>query len=588
VTPVIPPNLSLPTLPYYPFHTLFSDPSLITAAVQSKLPALLDPQVAALNFLNMHSHIGGYQAEFLRHFSASTSDVSAGIIPNVPTSQTQKSSGTVRSNNSSFVGSKGISNLATPQPTQPPSTSLPASISITPLLSSHPSVPCSASTSTAPSMKHSNSKTYKSALSLQQKLQASQALAKSTSSHLSASNSSSSISKPSSQISVTHLPLTGTTSSYTLPKDQAFFSSQPQKPSSNPNQYLSLLKGGEGMLTSGVSISQVTATPVNTTTTTKSASKLVSFRKHSTSLLQDQPNIAKDVSNLAPSFKGSHSDSLITQSRSDRSSFNKSCDVASRTATALESRNQSSGCKLPVTSVSGPSVLGGQTQMIAVARSHSSASGQDIPIYKETQATAKGSNHVLQRGQINELTVNKSKSPEKKDLNHSSIYKSQSGTKGSRSPGSLRNIGTEITVTPSLPHSAGMTAAISMLSHLQQQNTELELITKPKSTTLDLPVTIPSSITITPKQQGNADAICSRGQQGKQSSGGGDSFLSNKSKFKDSISITEIGRKVSGGSQGEKRVGVPNAIRQERQKEEKQNDKLGGAVGDSVEVITLE
>jgi hypothetical protein len=439
-------------LPYYPFHTLFSDPSLITAAVQSKLPALLDPQVAALNFLNMHSHIGGYQAEFLRHFSNSTSDVSTAIPPNIPLSQTQKSPGTARSNNSSFVGSKGISNLATQQPLQAPSTSLPASISITPLLSSQPSVPCSAITSTVPSTKYSNNKTNKSTPSLQQKLQASQALAKSASSRSSISNSSS-VSKPSSQIStsVTQLPLTVTTSSYTPPKDQAFVSSQPPKSSSNPNQYLSLLKGGEGMLTTGVSISQVPATPVNTTTTAKSATKLVTFRKHPTSSLQDQPSTSKDITNLASSFKGGHNDGPKTQSRSDCGSITKSRDVASRTVAALGSRNQSSGCKLPITSDSGPSILSVQTQMIPISRSQGSAIGQDSFVYKETQAIPKGSNPVVQRGQISESAVNKSKSPESKDLNPSSIYKSVSGTKGSRSPGSLRNIGHEITVTSSLP-----------------------------------------------------------------------------------------------------------------------------------------
>lgn len=586
---MIPPNLSAPTLPYYPFHTLFSDPSLITAAVQSKLPAMLDPQVAALNFLNLHSHIGGYQAEFLRHFSTSTGEVSAPIMPSIPTSQTQKSHGTARSNNSSFVGNKGIQNLPTQQPTQPPSTSLPASISITPLLSTQTSVPCSTSTSTAPSTKYSNSKTNKSTPSLQQKLQASQALAKSTCSRSSVPNSSSSVPKPNSQIStaVTQLPLTVTTS-YTPPKDQAFFSSQQPKSSSNPNQYLSLLKGGEGMLTAGVSISQVTATPVNTTTTTKSALKLATFRKHSASSLQDQSNVSKDVTNIAPSFKGSHSDSLKTQSRSDCSSVTKSHDVALRTATTLGARNQNSGCKLPITSASGPSILSGQTQMIPISRSQSSAIGQDSSVYKETQTPPKSSNHFMQRGQMNESTVNKTKSPESKDLNPSSIYKSQSGSKGSRSPGSLRNIGHEITVTQSLSHSASATAAISMLSHLQQQNTELELVTKSKSTTLDLPVTIPSSITITPKQQGNPDATFSRGQQGKQSSAGGDSFRSSKNKFKDTVSITEVGRKVSSGSPGAKRMGAPSAIRQDRQKEEKQDDKHGCAAGDSVEIITLE
>jgi hypothetical protein len=226
--------------------------------------------------------------------------------------------------------------------------------------------------------------------------------------------------------------------------------------------------------------------------------------------------------------------------------------------------------------------------MIPTSRGQSSAIGQDSSVYKETQATPKGSNHVMQRGQIGESVVNKSKSPESKDLNPSSIYKSHSGTKDSRSPGSLRNFGHEITVTPSLPHSASVTAAMSMLSHLHQQNTELELITKSKSTTLDLPVTIPSSITITPKQQSNPDATFSRGQQGKQSSGAGDSFRSAISKFKDSVSIMEVSRKGSSGSRGEKRLGVPSAIRQDRQKEDKQDDKLGSAAGDNVEVITLE
>jgi hypothetical protein len=108
-----------------------------------------------------------------------------------------------------------------------------------------------------------------------------------------------------------------------------------------------------------------------------------------------------------------------------------------------------------------------------------------------------------------------------------------------------------------------------MLSHLQQQNTELELITKPKSTTSDLPVTIPSSITITPKQQGNPDATFSTGQQGKQSSGGGDSSRSSNSKCKDSASITEVSRKVPSGSQGAEKMGAPSAIRQDRQTEEK-------------------
>jgi hypothetical protein len=143
------------------------------------------------------------------------------------------------------------------------------------------------------------------------------------------------------------------------------------------------------MLTAGVSISQVTATPVNTTTTTKSASKLVTYRKHSISSLQDQSNVSKDVTNIAPSFKGSHSDSPKTQSRSDCSSVTKSHDVASRTAAALGSRNQSSGCKLPTTSSTGPSIFSGLTQMIPISRSQSSAIGQDSSVYKETQTLQK-------------------------------------------------------------------------------------------------------------------------------------------------------------------------------------------------------
>lgn len=199
------------------------------------------------------------------------------------------------------------------------------------------------------------------------------------------------------------------------------------------------------MLTTGVSISQVTATPVNTTTTAKSASKLVTFRKHPTSSLQDQPNISQDITNLTSPFKGGHNDGPKAQSRSDCGSVTKSRDVASRTVAAFGSRNQGSGCKVPITSGSG------QTQMIPISRNQGSAIGQDNSAYKETQAIPKGSNPVVQRGQISESAVNKSKSPESKDLNPSSIYKSHSGTKGSRSPGSLRNIGHEITVTPSLP-----------------------------------------------------------------------------------------------------------------------------------------
>ena len=203
--------------------------------------------------------------------------------------------------------------------------------------------------------------------------------------------------------------------------------------------------------------------------------------------------------------------------------------------------------------------MSGQTQVIAVSRSQSSLAGQDSSVYKETQGTAKS---FVQRGQISESSVIKNKSPE------SSVYRSQSGAKGSRSPASVRNIGHEITLTPSLPLSATTSASTPMLSHHHQQSTELKVITKPKSATLNLPVTIPSSITITPKQQGTSDS-------------------STKKKFKDSVSITEIGRKVPAGSQvGAKRVGGPSAIRQDRIKEEREDDKHG--VGDNVEVITLE
>jgi hypothetical protein len=522
---------------------------------------MLDQQVAALNFLNLHSHVGGYQAEFLRHFSTSISDISTPIIPNIPTSESQKSPGPVRSGNNSFVGNKGISGLPSQQCTHNTSTSLPTSISITPLPLSQSSVPCNTGTPTSSSTIYSNSMGSKSVPSLQQKLQASQAFAKSASSRSSILNPSSSMSKPSSQMST--VPLAGSTSLYT-PPDQALFTPQPPKSSSNTNSYISLLKSNEGMRTVGMSISQVTATPVNTTASTKSASKLVNFRKHSVPSLQgnqiqDQSSDSKDVTNVAPSFKDSHSDISKIQGRSDGSPVTKNHDVPSKAATAFGSFSQGSGCKLPAASASSTFILSGQTQMIAVSRSQSSLVGQDSSVYKETQATTKS---FVQRGQISELPVTKNKSPE------SSVYKSQSGTKGSRSPASMRNIGHEITLTPSLPQSATTTVSNPMLSHLHQQSTELKIITKPKSATLDLPVTIPSSITITPKQQGTPDG-CS------------------KKKYKDSVSITEIGRKVPAGSQvGAKRVGGPSAIRQDRIKEEREDDKHG--VGDNVEVITLE
>lgn len=556
---IIPPNLSTPPLSYYPFHTLFSDPSLITAAVQSKLPAMLDQQVAALNFLNLHSHIGGYQAEFLRHFSTSTSDVSTPVIPNIPTSEPQKSPGAVRSGNNSFVGNKGISGLSSQQSTHSTATSLPTSISITPLPLSQPSVPCSTGTSTSSSTKYINSVSSKSTPSLQQKLQASQAFAKSASNRTSVLNPSSSVSKPSSQI-----PLAGSTSLYAAPQDQALFTPQPPKSSSNPNSYISLLKSSEGMRTLGVSISQVTATPVNTTASTRSAPKLVNFRKHSipsllASQIQDQSSDSKDITKVAASFKDSQSDISKIQGRCDGSSVTKSRDIPSKTATALGSFNQGSGCNLPSTSASNTFILSGQTQMIAVSRSQSNLAGQDSSVYKDTQASSKS---YVQRGQISESPVIKNKSPE------SSVYKSQSGAKGSRSPASMRNLGHEITLTPSLPQNATTASSNPMLSHLHHQSTELKIVTKPKSATLDLPVTIPSSITITPKQQGTPDG-CS------------------KKKFKDSVSITEIGRKVPGGSPvGVKRVGGPSAVRQDRVKEEREEDKHG--VGDNVEVITLE
>lgn len=559
---IIPPNLSTPPLSYYPFHTLFSDPSLITAAVQSKLPAMLDQQVAALNFLNLHSHIGGYQAEFLRHFSTSKSDIPTPIIPNIPTSEPQKSPGAVRSGNNSFVGNKGISSLPSQQSTHSTSTSLPTSISITPLPIPQSSVPCSTGTSTSPSTKYSNSMSNKSTPSLQQKLQASQAFAKSASNRSSILNPSSSVSKPSSQVPT--LPLAGNTSLYTAPQDQTLFTPQPPKSSSNPNPFISLLKSSEGMRTLGVSISQVSATPVNTTASTRSAPKLVNFRKHSIpslqgSQIQDQSSDSKDITKVATSFKDSQSDISKIQGRCDGSPVTKSRDIPSKTPTALGSFNQSSGCNLPSTSASSTFILSGQTQMIAVSRSQNNQVGQDNSVYKDTQASPKS---YVQRGQISELPVIKNKSPE------SSIYKSQSGAKGSRSPASMRNIGHEITLTPSLPQSATTTSNNPMLSHLHQQSTELKIVTKPKSSTLDLPVTIPSSITITPKQQGTPDG-CS------------------KKKFKDSVSITEIGRKVPGGSPvGAKRVGGPSAVRQDKIKEDREEDKHG--VGDNVEIITLE
>jgi hypothetical protein len=544
---------------------------------------MLDQQVAALNFLNLHAHIGGYQAEFLRHFAASAGSMSTSMIPNNPTSQPQKSSAAVRPSNSSFVGNKGISGLPNPQSAQKSSSSSSsplASISITPL----PPVTCSTNTST----KYSNSESSKSAPSLQQKLQASQALAKSASNQPFVLNLSSSVSKACSQVStsVAHLPLTVTTSSYTAPKEQALFTPQPQK--SSPNPYISLLKGGEGMLTAGVSISQVTSTPVNTITSPKSStSKLMSFRKHSISSSQgnqnqDQSNMSKDAVNIA-SFKDSYSDSSKMPGSSvcgsDCSPVTKSRDITSKTSATLGSRNQSSGCKLPSSSSKN-----GKTHMLAMSRSHSSGIAQESSVYKETQITPKSSNPFVQRGQISESTLIKNKSAQSKELNSSSIYKSQSGTKGSRSPAPLRSIGHEITVMPSLPQSTSTTvSSISTVGHFHQQCTELEIMTKTKPASLDLPVTIPSSITITPKQQGTPET---RGQQGKQSPVGGDSFRCSTKKYKDSVSITEVGRKIPAGSQGVKRIGGSSAIRQDRQLEERQDNKHGG--GGDVEVITLE
>jgi hypothetical protein len=568
--------LSTPALPYYPFHTLFSDPSLITAAVQSKVPAMLDQQVAALNFLNLHAHIGGYQAEFLRHFSTNTGSVSASIIPNIPSSQSQKSPGVDKSHDSSSVGNKGTSGLANPQCIQKPSTSLSTSISITPVPPSQVSVPCSTST-------FSPSKSSKSTPSLQQKLQASQTLAKSASNRSPVSNLSPSVSKasPQASTSVAHLPSRVSISPYTPPKDQVLISPQPQKSSSSPNSYISLLKGGEGMLTAGVSITQVTSTSVNTTALTKpSTSKFTSFCKRNILSLQGnevqgETSVSKTLANITPHFKDSHSDSSKMQGRSDCS-----YDIASKIATTLVSRSQSSGCKLSTTSATGPSIKSAQTQMNAISRSPSNAVGQDNSLYKETEATPNSSNPFLQRSHSGP-TGTKNKSPENKDFNPSSIYKIQSGIKGSKNPATLRNIGHEITVTPS----STATSSISALSRLHQQSTELEVVTKPKSATLDLPVTIPSSITITAKQQGTSDGSFSSGQQGRQSSGGGDCFRPSTKKFKDSVSITEIGRKVSTVSQGANRMGGTSAI---NQKEQNVDEKHGSGVGESVEVITLE
>jgi hypothetical protein len=334
------------------------------------------------------------------------------------------------------------------------------------------------------------------------------------------------------------------------------------------------------MLTAGVSISQVTSTPVNPTASTKqSTSKLLSFRKHAVSSLQgneieDQASVPKDVTNITLPFKDSHSASSKMPGRSDCSR-----DTVSKVATTLGSRSQSSGCKLSTASATGPSIKSGHTQIIAIPRSVSSAVGQDNPIYKETQAIPKISNPFVPRSEISESTVTKNKSLEKKDMNPSNIYKNQSGTKGSRSPASLQNIGHEITVTPS----STTASSITMLNRLHQQSTEV--IAKPKAATLDLHVSIPSSITITAKQQSTPDGNFSSGQQGRQGSGGGDCFRSGTQKVKDSVSITEIGRKVSAGSQGAKRVGGSSAV---KQKEQKVDEKHGSAVGDAVEIITLE
>ncbi|XP_069674696.1 calcineurin-binding protein cabin-1-like isoform X2 [Periplaneta americana] len=587
---IIPPNLS--TLPFYPY-TFFTDPSILNAAVQSKLPSMMD-QVAALNFLNQHAHVGGYQAEFLRHFAASTGSMFTPMMPNVPTSQSQKSlgGGGGRPSSSSF-GSNKILGLPNSLSQQKISTSLPASISITPLPPSQTTAPCNTSTATTSSTKYS-SKNAKSTPSLQQKLQASQALAKSTSNrssalNLSPSGKSSSVNQPPVfSKSVSQKPSTAallsTTASYTLPKDQTLYSHHSSKSSTNPsgNPYTSLIKGGEGMLTPGVSITQVMPTPVNTTISPKpSTAKLLSFRKQSVPPLQgnrnqDQSNTPRDATNLGSLVSGS----------SVGSSTNKSPESSKGTNT-LVSRSQPSG------SASGQP---GKSHVIASnisgPRNQNSGIAPESSMYKGIQDTPKSSHPSAPRGQISEpkgsgTSLIKSKSPESKDSSPPGIYKNQTGNKGSRSPAqassSLRSIGHEITVTPSLSQSTSTTASsISMLSRLQQQSTELEIITKPKPSTLDLSVTIPSSITITPKQQNAPDGNF-RGQQGRQSPAG-----SGTKKYKDSVSITEIGRKVPSGSQGAKRMGGPVAIRQDKQRQERQDDKHGSGSAGDVEIITLE
>jgi hypothetical protein len=229
--------------------------------------------------------------------------------------------------------------------------------------------------------------------------------------------------------------------------------------------------------------------------------------------------VPKDVTNITLPFKDSHSASSKMPGRSYCSH-----ETVSKVAATLGSRSQSSGCKLSTASATGPSIKSGHTQIIPVPGSVSNAVGQDNPIYKETQAIPKISNPFVPRSEINGSTVTKNKSLEKKDMNPSNIYMNQSGTKGSRSPASLQNIGHETTVTPS----STTASSISMLNHLHQQS--MEVITKPKAATLDLHVSIPSSVTITAKQQNTSDGNFSNGQQGRQGSGGGHCFRSSTHK----------------------------------------------------------
>lgn len=132
---------------------------------------------------------------------------------------------------------------------------------------------------------------------------------------------------------------------------------------------------------------------------------------------------------------------------------------------------------------------------------------------------SKDTSAQLTRGQSNEppdfLLKTQNRSPKQPQRTH-------------LNPNSIPNMGREITVSSSSSASA-QSSGLSMLSRLQQQSGQLEIIAKPKTSMpspIDLHVNIPSSITITPKKS-------------QQSLTPESKILK---KVKDMVSIVEIGK----------------------------------------------